>query len=351
MTDVDVVVEYRMASVELRVRALPAAGSAWRGIVRPGATFEVYGHAAGPGCKDWGLVARGSYLCLDRTSPGSSPPRHEWTYGANASGAVPVYASLDAWKRHERPVATMAEEHSYRFASREQTERGRVLVRPDGTVVPESGVKVYPQSEFQGRDLVADPVETGATLAWCVATKGCVWEDGTTTAFHDSFLLVEHQAPPSGTVRRWRETAPPEGVGDGSWVDIDVAEQVLTVYHGNTPIFVTLVSTGVGGVYATPKGTRRVIDKLRENDMASRQGAEDPYFVEGVPWVVHFRSRLAIHGTYWHDRFGLPRSHGCINLSPSDAQVVFGALEPSLPVGWHQVVATDDSPASWVRVR
>ncbi len=56
-----------------------------------------------------------------------------------------------------------------------------------------------------------------------------------------------------------------------------------------------------------------------------------------VPWIQYFASGYAIHGAYWHDVFGIPRSHGCINLAPIDARVVFMWTDPPIPEGWHGV--------------
>jgi len=54
-----------------------------------------------------------------------------------------------------------------------------------------------------------------------------------------------------------------------------------------------------------------------------------------VPYVQYFHEGYALHSAYWHDHFGVARSHGCINLSPIDAQRVFGFTDPPVPEGWH----------------
>jgi len=54
-----------------------------------------------------------------------------------------------------------------------------------------------------------------------------------------------------------------------------------------------------------------------------------------VPWIQYFAAGYALHGAYWHDVFGVPRSHGCVNLSPIDARYVFFWTDPPLPEGWH----------------
>jgi lipoprotein-anchoring transpeptidase ErfK/SrfK len=54
-----------------------------------------------------------------------------------------------------------------------------------------------------------------------------------------------------------------------------------------------------------------------------------------VPYVQYFHEGYALHSAYWHDHFGVARSHGCINLAPIDAQRVFGFTDPPVPEGWH----------------
>ncbi|MDX2052115.1 MAG: L,D-transpeptidase [Polyangiaceae bacterium] len=56
-----------------------------------------------------------------------------------------------------------------------------------------------------------------------------------------------------------------------------------------------------------------------------------------VPWIQYFASGYALHGAYWHDVFGIPRSHGCVNLAPIDARYVFMWSDPPVPDGWHGV--------------
>lgn len=71
-----------------------------------------------------------------------------------------------------------------------------------------------------------------------------------------------------------------------------------------------------------------------EYGITMRRGSQN-YELRDVPWIQYFASGYAIHGAYWHDVFGIPRSHGCINLSPVDAHAVFAWTEPQLPEGWH----------------
>ncbi len=73
-----------------------------------------------------------------------------------------------------------------------------------------------------------------------------------------------------------------------------------------------------------------------EYGVTMRRGAGD-FELRDVPWIQYFASGYAIHGAYWHDVFGIPRSHGCVNLSPIDARIAFMWTDPPVPNGWHGV--------------
>lgn len=75
-----------------------------------------------------------------------------------------------------------------------------------------------------------------------------------------------------------------------------------------------------------------------EYGVTERRGATG-FELRDVPWIEYFASGYALHGAYWHDAFGIPRSHGCVNLAPVDARVIFLWTEPPVPPGWHGVNA------------
>lgn len=80
------------------------------------------------------------------------------------------------------------------------------------------------------------------------------------------------------------------------------------------------------------------IDKGRDPEygITVRRGSAG-FELRDVPWIQYFASGYAIHGAYWHDVFGIPRSHGCVNLAPIDARVVFRWTDPPVPEGWHGI--------------
>ena len=108
----------------------------------------------------------------------------------------------------------------------------------------------------------------------------------------------------------------------GKWIDVNISTQTLTAYEGNTPVFSTLVSTGV----ACAPDRRRHVQDLRQipgrRHDAAATGAEY-YYLPAVPYTMYFYGGYAIHGTYWHHNFGHPMSHGCVNLPTDAAKWVF----------------------------
>jgi hypothetical protein len=140
------------------------------------------------------------------------------------------------------------------------------------------------------------------------------------------------------------------------WIDVDIASQVLTAYVGDRPIFATLVSTGRGNdgsVLATPRGTHRLWVKLRGSNMDNLddESAAENYAIQAVPWVMYFERGYGLHGTFWHRAFGSKHSHGCVNLTPLDAERLFGWTSPKLPPGWSAALPTSYEPGTLIRVR
>jgi len=113
----------------------------------------------------------------------------------------------------------------------------------------------------------------------------------------------------------------PDGL-EGRWVSIDLYEQVLIAYENDIPVFTTVIATGLPG-WDTNEGVYKVWAALPADRMSGAAGAPDAYDLTGVPWVQYFDGSISLHGTYWHNNFGYRRSHGCVNLSISDARWLF----------------------------
>lgn len=120
----------------------------------------------------------------------------------------------------------------------------------------------------------------------------------------------------------------PEEIETERWVSIDLYEQSLVAYEGDTPVFTTLVSTGLPG-WDTNLGTFAV-DWMHTRDDMSADHPGDFYYIQEVPWTAFFDEGIALHGTFWHDGFGYPQSHGCVNMSITDAHWIFEFIRPEM---------------------
>jgi hypothetical protein len=125
-----------------------------------------------------------------------------------------------------------------------------------------------------------------------------------------------------------------------TWVDVSILRQSLVAYEGTRPVFVTLVSTGVDGLgdpeetHSTVRG-RFLIHTKHVTATMSGDEPGDEFDLRDVPYVQYFTEGYALHAAYWHDAFGQPRSHGCVNLSPRDARWLFQWSDPPVPEAWH----------------
>ncbi|HEX5634270.1 MAG TPA: L,D-transpeptidase [Gemmatimonadales bacterium] len=138
-----------------------------------------------------------------------------------------------------------------------------------------------------------------------------------------------------------RRTRPAEVAANEKWLHVRINDGSLVAYEGDRPVFAAVVSPGMhganpDGAYRTPTGRFRISAKHITSDMGGTVG-QGSWRSRAVPWVAYFQDGYALHGAWWHDAFGRPRSHGCVNLTPGDARALFQWLEPSLPDGWYAV--------------
>jgi hypothetical protein len=134
---------------------------------------------------------------------------------------------------------------------------------------------------------------------------------------------------------------PAWGKNGEKWIDVNLTKQTLVLYEGTKPVYATLISSGEAGLEdpehttATKRGIFRIHTKHLTATMSSRELGEE-FELRDVPYVQYFdKGGYALHGAYWHDRFGTPKSHGCLNLSPEDARRIFYWTDPQVPAGWH----------------
>ncbi len=121
-----------------------------------------------------------------------------------------------------------------------------------------------------------------------------------------------------------RFKARPSGIrANERWVGVNLSEQTVVAYEGDKPVYAALAATGLPKT-PTVRGVFRTWLRLVSRRMSGGSAATGGYYyLEEVPWTCYFYSGYALHAAYWHDAFGRPRSHGCVNLSPYDAWWIF----------------------------
>ncbi|MEX2162205.1 MAG: L,D-transpeptidase [Anaerolineales bacterium] len=212
----------------------------------------------------------------------------EWMRGGDVSGGVAVsqFMGLQFTATPERKFGWVLQAKDARQSpSGEAAPNGQQFVRWDL-------IQVYDTREAEG-------------LTWYMVGPDA-WIDSKDTA------LVYPAA------------APPAGVENGRWIEVNLFEQTLSVYQDNHLVYATLLSSGVPGFWTRP-GLFQIREKLETTPMRGSFEADrsDYYYLEDVPWTMYFDEARALHGAYWHTKFGYEQSHGCVNLSTGDSRWIF----------------------------
>ena len=117
-------------------------------------------------------------------------------------------------------------------------------------------------------------------------------------------------------------------------IEVNLREQNVVAFEDRKPVFMTRAATGAvfsTGNFSTPVGQFLTNRKRPSRHMRDPNGSS--YDLPGVPWVCYVNSNgVAFHGTYWHNDFGAPRSHGCINLTNDAAKWLYRWTQPNVPV-------------------
>ncbi len=319
---------------------------------------------------------------------GSDPDPIKGVYGM-VRGDTEAFASRDD-AAADTNGRTLAGSNTVRAAGVVAVDDRRFWRTTQGELIDESSIIQISPSRFKGV-AIADPTEMPA---WVRAHRdpykpastrnapsprakviGSLAPRTVVTILETSddgrFVRVDLTAPPFGGAAgrgqapsvgdgAWLERAdlriatvaePPPGTrADEKWFDIDRDAQILVAYEGTRPVYATLVSTGKYQ-HETPTSIARIASKHETAVMTSDASKGSVYSVADVPWTMYYDRDFALHTSYWHDGFGSPRSHGCVNLAPRDARLLYRWSSPDVPAGWTTVYGDADNPGSLVRVR
>ena len=118
-------------------------------------------------------------------------------------------------------------------------------------------------------------------------------------------------------------------------IEVRLRNQLAVAYERDKPVFMTRVASGAefsNGRFLTPVGRHKTFHKRPSRHMAAGDLASNGFDLPGVPWICYITEKgVAFHGTYWHNDYGRPRSHGCINLTPTAAKWIYRWTIPKVP--------------------
>lgn len=224
--------------------------------------------------------------------------------------------------RYGIPVSQLAAANGLRWNA--WVYVGQRLVIPGATRTPPA------PSVPGGNTYVVQRGDTLSSIALRYGTTVAALMTANRLANPNFIYVGQRLVIPSGvTTPAPAPSTPPAADSSGKWIDVDLTHQILRAYAGQTPVFQTLVSTGLP---ATPTvvGTYRIYAKYVSAPMSG-----PGYYLPNVPYIMYFYRGYALHGTYWHSNFGQPMSHGCVNLSVADAEWLFHWAEVGTPVVVH----------------
>ncbi|MFQ5594606.1 MAG: L,D-transpeptidase family protein [Anaerolineae bacterium] len=165
------------------------------------------------------------------------------------------------------------------------------------------------------------------------------------------YQIGENRWVSANHVRRVAPKVRPAEVGPHDrWIEVNLREQTLAAYEGSEMVFATLISSGLPR-WQTIVGLFQIWVKVKAGKMSGgnlEQG--DYYYLADVPWTMYFKGGYGLHTAYWHDGFGRPKSHGCVNLSPLDAYWLFQWTTPDLTADEAALYSSSAKPGTWVLV-
>jgi hypothetical protein len=144
----------------------------------------------------------------------------------------------------------------------------------------------------------------------------------------------------------WLDIEKPLEIQGDRWISVNLYEQTIAAYENDELVFASLVSSGLRGWWTRP-GIFQVYKKYEADGMQGAFEADrsDFYYLEDVPWVLYYDEDRALHGAYWHNNFGWQQSHGCVNLSPADANWLYDwAVEGTWVYVWDPSGETPTDP-------
>ncbi len=209
-----------------------------------------------------------------------------------------------------------------------QPEVAGVIIDPTAT---QKTVAAVPTST-KTVEVVVIPADTATVDPAVISTNDSITSTPEATSVPGVVLaeIVADTPTPEGGAAVVDSADVPITFGNGEhWIDVDLSQQRVYAYEGDTVVNSFLVSTGT---WQTPTvtGSYKVWIKLRSTTMSG-----PGYYLTNVPFTMYFYKGYGLHGTYWHNNFGTPMSHGCVNLASADAEWLYNFSSVGTVVNVH----------------
>ncbi len=172
---------------------------------------------------------------------------------------------------------------------------------------------------------------------------------GQLTAVFENNSVSKVSEPPTSKILASVLPAQTSRDNDSKWIEVDLSDQTLIAWENGEKKYEFIISSGKPWT-PTVIGEYQIWIKLRYANMkGGSQEIGDYYFLPNVPYVMYFYKGYGLHGTYWHNNFGTPMSHGCVNMKTEDAEKIFNWVGPDMQ-GKSVIKSTPDNPGTKVVV-
>jgi len=260
----------------------------------------------------------------------------EYRYGLVTNPQARVYATLNDAAQGTGNFGYLPNAPAYVSVVGEETRDSKTFYTVYYGWMDAADVQLLTPSTFRGLLLTRD---VDFRFGWVLADTQSLTADGTPVRPYRRYEVV-HEVPAPRETPGYVAVGPdewlpadavaltsPQVPGDAGantcrFVYVDLAEQTLRVYNECKLVFATLVSTGKQPGWTFP-GRFAILQKFPYIQLTPPAGSISVYYLEGVPDFMTYFGDLGFHAAYWHDDFGSPVSHGCVNLSPADARWLY----------------------------
>ncbi len=199
-----------------------------------------------------------------------------------------------------------------------------------------------------------DPTTSCCTKEQVESSSGNFDENASIAIFNNQVIdypktSLAQNLPAGRQVKNTAVLGTTNAAREEKWIEVSIPEQKVRAWEGNKKVMEFLISSGKWA--PTPTGEFRIWHKTRNQAMSG--GSKELgtyYYLPNVPNNMFFYKGYALHGAYWHNNFGQPMSHGCVNAPLASAAQIFDWAGPVLPEGVNTIHSTPENPGTRVLV-